>query len=57
MTYEIYKLLGSDVVLSPGGNTHPSLFSASSGSFTTGKFPFLLFHVVKPKQGTGLLNS
>lgn len=54
MTYEIYKLLGSEVVLSPGGNPHPSLFSASSGSFTTGKFPFLLFHVVKSNLSTGL---
>lgn len=41
-------------LFSPGGNPHPSLFSASSGSFSTGKFPLLFFHVVKNNQSTGL---
>lgn len=57
MTYEIYKLLGSEVVLSPGGYSHPSLFSVSSGSFATGKFQFPHLHVLKFNPSTGLFNK
>lgn len=52
MTYEIYKRLGLEVVLSPEGNSHRFLFSASSGSFTTGEFPFLLLRAIKCNRRT-----
>lgn len=57
MTCDIYKQLGSEVVLSPVGNFHFPLFSASSGAFTTGEFPFPLLHAIECNWSIGAVQQ